>query len=612
MQQKLDTARFGNYEFHLPTLELRRKGEPIRLQHQPALVLLLLVSNAGRTVTRDELQTTIWNDRVVELDANLNFTIHQLRSALGDSAECPAYIETLPRQGYRFIAEVEFASEAQVSPRQKRVWLGLASAAVLAAVLMTASRWQTGTPSVVTGSERLKIAVLPFQELDPQQSVQAFARGLTEDLITDLATLSPERLGVIAYSSARGFAGEEADGAVVGEALGVDFVVRGAIRQSAAQRRVTIRVESTEDGSLVWARRFDRQIGQEMDAQKEIAQGIATALSVRVLDKVQVTREGELPQAVQEALLVARWFLGQGTQSDFERALVELGSVFSTDPEYAPAWALAADAHWHLKQYDAAESAARKAVELNDQLAEAHYQLGQALLLNKRPDEAFTSYQRAVELSPGVARYREAIAYQLWRLHRLDEAIQHMEFARELDPLSTSLSVDLGEIYISAGSMQEAVAHCKRSLRLQPENLWGRLCLLKAEYLGGDLSSAVVQAKEILRRQEATAEAFAALADPDPRAAMLAYFTWTLRRKDEMPEGEPAIVWARSRNLLAKTHAMLEERAATLAALTAAGEDGDRRSVQDRWLSFLWRDPEFEELLRRADLAIPWQGESAD
>jgi DNA-binding winged helix-turn-helix (wHTH) protein len=223
-------VRFGPYAFDPDRLELTREGRPVHLQPQPSQVLALLLAEPGRLVTREEIQQAVWADRFVEFDAGLNFSIRQIRRVLDDSAESPAFIATVPRRGYRFVAPVTRVDRKRVARdgagRRRRVLGAVAGVVALAAIAVA---WPGITHLTAAGADRpLRIAVVPFASLTDGE--EYYAAGLTEDVVTELALLSPARLGVIAPTSMLELERRAGLAAGVPAVLDADFVVRGTVR----------------------------------------------------------------------------------------------------------------------------------------------------------------------------------------------------------------------------------------------------------------------------------------------------------------------------------------------------------------------------------------------
>ena len=608
MEKSQGTVRFGAFEFDLSSLELSQDGARVHLQPQPAEILALLLGTPGRLVTRDELKQKVWKDRIIEFDGGLNYSIRQVRKVLGDNAESPVYVETVHGRGYRFIGECDRSPSAEApelaTSNRPRFEHRLGWAAAILAVLVGAFAWQASGSREGPAPERIMLAVLPFEELFEADSLRFFSRGLTEDLMTELATLGPDLLGVIGPASVGRIVAEDPDFMQIRARLGADFVVRGAVRQVDGQRRVTVRVESTEDGSPIWARRYDRAIGQDMAVQADIARDIAEALSLEMLGTARTTRRDDLSPAVQESLLVARWLLDRSGGDDVRRGLHRLDAIRASVPDYAPAWALTARGHVRLGRWDAADRAARHALELDPKLAQGHFQLAQASMYAFRLDDALSAYRRAVELAPGIVSYRQWFAHFLSNVLRFDESIQHMELARALDPISTSIEFDLSAIYLAAGRYDNALVHCAGTLELTPQSIWARKCMLAAHYFDGEVGKAVQVAREIMRLGDATPDALASVSMPDAGASIKAYFGWVLEQLEaQQARGEQLFNYE-----FAHAYGQLHDREATLAQLRGYVEARAYPAqwmARDVWFRFLHGDAEFESMLRELGLPSP-------
>ena len=232
--------RFDGFDLDLKTCELLRDGRPVKLQQQPCRVLAVLASRAGELVTREEIRKAIWGaDTWVNFDQGLNFCIKEVRAALGDRADTPRYIETLPRRGYRFIAET--------SP----------------------------VPPV-----RTKLAVLPFDDLGPGHGQDCICETLADQLVSELVRARPEQLSVIARRSTRRFRSGD-DIGLIGRVLGADFVVEGAVRRSDDGLRISARLIRVADQIEAWTGTFERELGER--ATLELARSVAGELTAALL-----------------------------------------------------------------------------------------------------------------------------------------------------------------------------------------------------------------------------------------------------------------------------------------------------------------------------------------
>lgn len=280
-------VRFGQFEFDPGSGELWKSGRPLRLQPQPARVLALLIERPGEVVSRDDLRQHIWRDgTVVDFDRGLNFSIAQIRSALGDAAEIPRFIETLPRRGYRFIAPVEPAfpqagsrEAADGAPVRTRRWAWVVASAVVlgaaaVAVLLIA---MPSRPSPV------RVAVVPFDNETGQDSFDAIARGVADATVARLASGDRvDRLSVIGNSAAlsapRGFR----DIKTIGERVDAEYVVLAQMKSDAEGVRLIAHLIRVRDEAHVWANTFDRP-SFTLEVQAEIAGAIADAVYARLV-----------------------------------------------------------------------------------------------------------------------------------------------------------------------------------------------------------------------------------------------------------------------------------------------------------------------------------------
>ncbi|HKY04926.1 MAG TPA: winged helix-turn-helix domain-containing protein, partial [Blastocatellia bacterium] len=356
-------VRFDGFEMALKSGELRRRGRLVKLQPQPFKVLALLVAHPGQIITREEIQQQIWEgDTFVDFEHGLNFCIKQIRAALGDSAQSPRYIETLPRRGYRFIAEIDNSngsaappetleadaveSDAQKTDTKKSVEPSNGHAPVYATKLqepVTASKRKSRTKAafILAGifavaaaawfwslreprapappSEKVMLAVLPFENLSADDE-DYFSDGLTEEMIARLGQLEPARLGVIARTSAMTYKGSNKDIRSIGRELGVDYVLEGSVRREADRVRITAQLIKVSDQTHLWAESYDRSTAGALTVQSEVASRIASSLAIELLP----SRAGEPAAAVatnpeaHDAYLRGRYLWNKGATADIK------------------------------------------------------------------------------------------------------------------------------------------------------------------------------------------------------------------------------------------------------------------------------------------------------
>jgi TolB-like protein/DNA-binding winged helix-turn-helix (wHTH) protein len=279
--------RFGLFELDPAAGELCKEGRRVHLQDKPLQLLLALLERPGEVVTRGELQGAVWVDTdFLDFDASLNSSVRKLRHALGDSADSPRFVATVPRHGYRFIAPVSLARPAPGEGAEhegaaRRRW-GWAALSLLALSFAVAALWRASTPVEVrpAGSEPARLAVLPFVNLDREAERELYTDGLTEELIAGLGALDHERLVVIARTSAMTYKGTDKRIPEIGRELGVDYVLEGSARWEGERVRITAQLVAADDGSHLWARSYERPANEIFAVQREIAGLVARSLEL--------------------------------------------------------------------------------------------------------------------------------------------------------------------------------------------------------------------------------------------------------------------------------------------------------------------------------------------
>jgi TolB-like protein len=242
---------FGNFEVDLTSRELRKHGMRIRLAEKPFQILELLLKHAGQVVTRQALRQKLWPNTHVGYEHSLNTAVNTLREMLGDTAQNPRYIETLPRLGYRFICSVTLPPEAASSLLKKM------------------------------------LVVLPFENLSSDPEQEYFADGLTEEIISRLGQLDPRHLGVIARTSAIQYKRSNKSILEIAAELRVDCILEGSVRRSGDSLRITAQLINAGDQAHLWSASFDRQLGDALAVQSDVARAIGAALAREVLPQPQ-------------------------------------------------------------------------------------------------------------------------------------------------------------------------------------------------------------------------------------------------------------------------------------------------------------------------------------
>ena len=293
-------VRFGGFECNLRSGELRGPEQTLRLSEKPFRVLAILLEHEGELVTREELQSKLWaSDTVVDFEHGINTAIRKLRQALGDSAETPVFIETLPRRGYRFIAPME-SGETDVQPAsiaeipssstpsrlrtvsgRKLTALAIAFLLLLIAGLLGYGRWKTLHAHSAVAIRSL--AVLPLQDIPHDVQTEYFTDGMTEALITDLGKVS--HLRVISRQSMMRYENTTKSVPEIAKELNVDGLVEGSVALSNQQVRITVQLISTNPERHLWAESYQRDRRDVLSVQQEVAREIASHI-------VQITGGG--------------------------------------------------------------------------------------------------------------------------------------------------------------------------------------------------------------------------------------------------------------------------------------------------------------------------------
>jgi TolB-like protein/DNA-binding winged helix-turn-helix (wHTH) protein/Flp pilus assembly protein TadD len=524
--QHPSVVRFGTFEVSLQSGELRKAGVKIRVQQQPLKLLELLLERPGEVVTRDELRSRVWpNESFGDFDQAVNIAIAKLRSALGDSAENPRYIETLPKRGYRFIADVSVVdadgrtkrpesaagdlpgtapghqfqgngSTVAPAPRpepgqplqgnglavapkrlRSRRWgivaLALALGLAILAIWLIRSRGRSPT-----GIRSL--AVLPLESLSGDASQNYFADGMTDELITDLAQISALR--VISRTSVMVYKGAHKPLPQIARELNVDAVVEGTVLRSGDQVRITAQLIDAATDKHLWSQSYEGELRDTLALQDRVARAIADQIQINLTPREQAALKNVrvVDPVAYESYLKGRYFWNKRTAESLKVALAYFNQAIEEDPKYAQSYSGLADTYallgdWQYavmtpkEAFPKAKAAALKALELDSTLGEAHNSLAFVLDgfdwdLNAGGKE----FRRALELSPGYATAHHWYAWHLGLLGRYDEAIAEMRKAENLDPLSLIINADLAELLVLAHSYDESIQQSRKTIEMDP------------------------------------------------------------------------------------------------------------------------------------------------
>jgi TolB-like protein/DNA-binding winged helix-turn-helix (wHTH) protein/Flp pilus assembly protein TadD len=506
-------VRFGTYEVSFQSGDVRKSGLRIRVQQQPMKLLEILLEHPGEIVTREELRSRVWpNESFGDFDQALNISIGKLRSALGDSAENPRFIETLPKRGYRFIADVSVI-DADARPRRqeplsgdlpttdpglkikdvgsavapkRRLWPTRSVIGALALIIIITiitlsilSVWRLRSRAPASAGIR-SIAVLPLENLSGDASQSYFADGMTDELITDLAQISALR--VISRTSVMVYKGARKPLPQIARELNVDAVVEGTVLRSGDQVRITAQLIEAATDKHLWSQSYEGELRDTLALQNRVASAIADQIRINLTPQEQAALKNVKvvnPDAY-ESYLKGRYFWNKRTADGLKVALAYFKQAIEEDPKYAQAYSGLADTYallgdWQYavmtpkEAFPKAKAAAIKALELDNTLGEAHNSL--AFVLDGFDwdfDSAGKEFQRGIELSPGYATAHHWYAWHVSLLGRYDEAIAEMRKAQNLDPLSLIINADLAEVLVLAHSYEESIQQSRKTIEMDP------------------------------------------------------------------------------------------------------------------------------------------------
>ena len=563
------TTRFGVFEVDPQAGELRKSGVKVKVQDQPFQVLTALLERPGQLVSRDELRQRVWAaDTFVDFDRGLNKAMNRLRDVLGDPAENPTFIETVPRRGYRFIARVE-----------RRI---------------------------------SSIAILPLENLSGDPTREYWADGLTDELITHVAKIVDLR--VISRTSAMRFKHSPKSLMEIGRELGVDALVEGSVVLSDRKVRISVQLVDLSTDQHLWADSYERELGDVVSLQHQIARVIARQIQARLTpeQEARVAKGRAVNPEAYDAYLRGRFFWAKRTEDGLEKSFACFKQAIEMAPTYSAAYAGLADSYLMLGIFGTrsphdfcpkARVAAEKALELDDTLAEAHTSLaGVRSLYDWDWPGAEREYRRALELNPNYAVAHQWYASLLSGLGRHDEALTEVLRARELDPLSLVINAFVGFIHTRARRFDQAIEACAKAIDLDPNNPFGRWILARSLDAGDQLREALSQSEQAVTLS----------GNKDPFTAHLGYAS---ARMGDRQRACDVLDQLRERSKteyvspyhFALIYTALNQRDLAFEWLEKAFQERTARltgELSERVFDPLRSDPRFQELERRIGLAL--------
>lgn len=515
---------FGEFRLDADRHRLLREGEVVPLSPKAIDTLLVLVQNPGKLLEREELMETVWEGTFVE-DANLTVAISQLRKAFGNRAE---YIETIPRVGYRFVAEVksledqsaplivekhtlskiiveediiDLADPTQALPQtsfgvHRRLVVAMATLLALG-LTATVLYWLfLRKPDLPSSSSQVKsIAILPLKTLRANSEDEYLGLGLADALITQIGRM--REVSIRPLSAVRKYDGQNQDPLEVGRALGVEAVLEGSVQHEGEMLRVTLRLLRVADGLVMWSGKFDQKFTDIFSIQDSISQQVAQAsvLNLSEEQRVQLGKRYSGSFEAYQLYLKGRYFWNKRTPAGLQQSFDFFKQAIEIDPGFALAYAGLADAYalgvWQdslpQKVYvPLAKAAATKALEIDETVGEAHASLGFVKFWYEWDfPGAETSYRRAIDLRPNHATAHHWYGELLALTGRTEQGIYELKLAQEADPFSPIIHSDLGKVFYFTGQIDPAIEELKRSLALDPSFPVAHLFLAMAYHRKG-------------------------------------------------------------------------------------------------------------------------------
>src|SRR6202790_2372290 len=491
MPSQPQVVRFGVFEVDLQSGEVRKAGMRQKLAGQPFQVLQVLLEHPQEIVTREELRQRLWpGNTFVDYELALKKAVNRLRGVLGDSADNPHFIETVPRRGYRFLGTVEGAkrpdaeSATAASPaRMKIPWPVTASLAlVLLAALLLAFNIDKLRTRIFAKSHSLEIrsiAVLPLENLSGDPNQDYFSDGITDALTTELAQMGSLR--VISRTSAMHFKGTRETLPEIGRELNLDADMEGSITRSENRVRITAQLIETQTDRHLWAKSYERDLKDVLALQDEAARDIADEIRIKLTpeEHTHLAVARPIDPGAHEAYLRGRFFWNLRTEKDLNKAKEYCEQSIAKDPGYPPAYSGLSDAYFYLgyvwghipprEAMPLAKAAALKALECDENLGEAHASLGVAKFSYDWDFlGAEQELQRAIALNPNYSNAHHAYSVLLGVLGRPDASIAEIRKAVEVDPLSVPVRNMLASRLSAYGRCDEAIEEDHKTLELDP------------------------------------------------------------------------------------------------------------------------------------------------
>ena len=490
---------FDRFEADLRSGELRKEGRKVRLQAQPFQLLALLIENAGEVVTRDEVCRALWQmDTFVDFDHSVAAAVNKIREALGDSAENPRFVETLPRKGYRFIGQIQrdppqvaalplpevaprlSARVAKLSSNRVKIigWISIAVVALLCTLGWRVVRY--GRVAFGSGSQIRALAVLPLVNLSGDPGQDYFADGMTEELTTELGKIAALR--VVSRTSAMQYKDAKKPLPQMARELNVDALLEGTVTRSGNRAHITLNLVQPSPEGHLWTETYDIDAGDVLNVEQRVADAVAREMRVALEPRTAAPSRPGHPLSAEAQDLYFRGVHAINTAGGgaTRRAIGYYQQAIEKDPNFARAYSALAMAYaiWYpedsgpRENMPKAREAAKKALALDDSLARAHMALAYVVMnYDWNWAEAEKEFRRTLELDPNDALSHQFYAQELVALGRTEEGVSQAARAVELEPYRVDYPA---WVYYLAHRYKESLQLAEKMAAMDPNYSWGR------------------------------------------------------------------------------------------------------------------------------------------
>jgi TolB-like protein len=481
---------FGPYHLDADGHALFRNGDRVALTPKALDVLIALVTAQGNAVATDDLLRAVWPTTIVE-QGSLTSHISQLRKALGEHG-AEHYIETIPKRGYRFVGPLKSVGRL--------------------------------TNEAIAG--RMMLVVLPFENLTQgEEKYDYFSDGLTEEMITQLARLSPKQLDVIARTSSMHYKSTIKTVGQIGQELGVSHVLEGSVRRVGTRARISAQLIRVSDECHVWAHSYERSLNDVLALQAEVARAIAREVQIKLTAREQtrldLDNNRSIDSQAHELYLRGRHFWYKRTEDGMRNSIEFFEKAIRHDPSYAPAYHGVSDAHTMLacrgivpaaEAFHKAKTAARQALQIEPELGEGYASLAHVRLHDWDWVGLEENFTRSIEFSPGHAVAHYWYAEYLMAMGRTEEAVARAKHGQRWDPINPALYASVGMILYLAHRYDDALTVLRQGVEIDPSHyvLHLRLGLVYQQKCLPKL--AIASMREAVTLSESGTEALAGLA----------------------------------------------------------------------------------------------------